>query len=200
MSRAHIKTGNSLLGTTPELVEQGIPDVAYKPITGDDKAAARAWRDRNRKEREGQQTLFDRGFELPVTVLAEEAAGVDALHDDEPDALRAKEDRNRRYLGSDAYRQAKLAADAWCAAFVVPKAPGAPEVTTDGMRALGSGRAVTPDAVAIVTDTARAFGFFHWPVEFASVFASGGFDVVLGNPPWEKVELKEREFGTCQAR
>ena len=67
---AHIKCGNSLLGTTPELVEAGIPDEAFEPITGDDKAVARAWRDRNRKAREGQQTLFDADFELPVAELA----------------------------------------------------------------------------------------------------------------------------------
>lgn len=36
--------------------------------------------------------------------------------------------------------------------------------------------------------------FFHWPLEFPEVFADGGFDVILSNPPWEHVELKEQEF------
>ncbi len=27
-------------------------------------------------------------------------------------------------------------------------------------------------------------GFFHWPLEFAPVFAHGGFDLQVGNPPW----------------
>lgn len=27
-------------------------------------------------------------------------------------------------------------------------------------------------------------GFFHWPLEFATVFARGGFDLQVGNPPW----------------
>jgi len=27
-------------------------------------------------------------------------------------------------------------------------------------------------------------GFFHWELEFAPVFADGGFDVQVGNPPW----------------
>src|SRR5690606_11902115 len=31
--------------------------------------------------------------------------------------------------------------------------------------------------------------FFHWNLEFADVFADrGGFDLILGNPPWLKVE------------
>lgn len=36
--------------------------------------------------------------------------------------------------------------------------------------------------------------FFHWPLEFPEVFESGGFDVILGNPPWERIKLQEEEF------
>ena len=36
--------------------------------------------------------------------------------------------------------------------------------------------------------------FFHWPLEFPVVYESGGFDVVLGNPPWERIKLQEQEF------
>ena len=35
---------------------------------------------------------------------------------------------------------------------------------------------------------------FHWPLEFPDVMAKGGFDVVLGNPPWERIKLQEQEF------
>ncbi|WP_444934146.1 Eco57I restriction-modification methylase domain-containing protein [Microbulbifer sp. JTAC008] len=34
--------------------------------------------------------------------------------------------------------------------------------------------------------------FFHWELAFADIFAeSGGFDLMLGNPPWLKVEWQE---------
>jgi hypothetical protein len=33
-------------------------------------------------------------------------------------------------------------------------------------------------------DVADQQGFFHWELDFATVFASGGFDLQLGNPPW----------------
>ena len=35
--------------------------------------------------------------------------------------------------------------------------------------------------------------FFHWELEFADLFAErGGFDLILGNPPWIKVEWNEK--------
>jgi hypothetical protein len=37
--------------------------------------------------------------------------------------------------------------------------------------------------------------FLHWELEFADIFQSrGGFDVVLGNPPWIKVEWNEQSL------
>ena len=36
--------------------------------------------------------------------------------------------------------------------------------------------------------------FFHWPLEFPEVFEDGGFSCVLGNPPWEQLQLDPREF------
>ena len=46
--------------------------------------------------------------------------------------------------------------------------------------------------VKTVEDLAMAARFLHWELNFADVFARrGGFDLVLGNPPWIKVEWKE---------
>ncbi|MEU7913885.1 class I SAM-dependent DNA methyltransferase [Microbispora bryophytorum] len=35
-----------------------------------------------------------------------------------------------------------------------------------------------------VEDIAGQQGFFHWELQFAQVFANGGFDLQVGNPPW----------------
>jgi hypothetical protein len=46
--------------------------------------------------------------------------------------------------------------------------------------------------VAYVETIARKRRFMHWELTFADVFSSrGGFDLVLGNPPWLKVEWNE---------
>ena len=42
-----------------------------------------------------------------------------------------------------------------------------------------------------IADAVRAF---HWPLEFPDILARGGFNVVVGNPPWERIKLQEQEF------
>ena len=44
----------------------------------------------------------------------------------------------------------------------------------------------------LVNQIAEQQHFFHWELEFADIFANnGGFDLILGNPPWLKVEWQE---------
>jgi hypothetical protein len=44
----------------------------------------------------------------------------------------------------------------------------------------------------IVEQLAQRHRFFHWELEFADIFRErGGFDLMVGNPPWVKVEWQE---------
>lgn len=46
--------------------------------------------------------------------------------------------------------------------------------------------------LGLVAEIAAMLRFFHWELEFADIFAdNGGFDLMLGNPPWIKVEWQE---------
>lgn len=46
--------------------------------------------------------------------------------------------------------------------------------------------------LAAVKELAEKHRFLHWELEFAEVFADrGGFDLIVGNPPWIKVEWDE---------
>ena len=38
--------------------------------------------------------------------------------------------------------------------------------------------------LTVVQEVAKAQGFFHWELDFATVFARGGFNLQVGNPPW----------------
>ena len=47
----------------------------------------------------------------------------------------------------------------------------------------------------VAQQVAKRQHFFHWELEFADQFkARKGFNLVLGNPPWERIKLQEKEF------
>ncbi|OFR58998.1 restriction endonuclease subunit M [Actinomyces sp. HMSC075C01] len=43
--------------------------------------------------------------------------------------------------------------------------------------------------LTVVQKVAEAQGFFHWELDFATVFARGGFDLQVGNPPWVRPDV-----------
>lgn len=51
-------------------------------------------------------------------------------------------------------------------------------------------------------DAAAEHRFFHWCIEFPEVFAghSGGFDVMCGNPPWDKIKVEDKKWFENQGR
>ena len=198
---AHIKCGNSLLGTTVALMNGGIPDDAFKAITGDVSAVASEWKRQNRTEREGQLTLEDLAVEL-VSDLHTEAAGLEAEGDETVTGLHEKEHRHAELIASETFARAKFAADAWAAAFVQQKSAIGPRITTGVVRRIASGCYEAPVLVAEAVEAlATLYGFFHWEIEFPQVFGgnAGGFDLVIGNPPWERVKLQEKEFFAAYA-
>lgn len=204
---AHIRCGNSLVGVTPALLVRGIPNEAFEAASDDDNRAVRELRDRNRREREGQLAFDERdiasaGWEQ----LEREAAEIEHLPERSFEDVVAKQARYAELLASPSYEVSRAVADAWCAAFTMSKGTAAQsQITTGTLRRLAAGleRVSTAERDAIAAER-RSFAFFHWYLEFPDVFAvgsadeppgwQGGFDVVLGNPPWERVEFEEREF------
>jgi hypothetical protein len=194
--------GNALLGATPALLAAGVPDDAWKPLTGDDKATVTAIRKRNQAERRaGLQSLFALGGG-PDAVAADVDA-LEAMPDGTVEEIAAKQRAWEAVQRSAAYRAAALAADAWCTAFVAPRVAGAPAITDAVVRAAATDPDRLDDALRTTIDTEAArYGFLHWHLAFPEIYADGapgGFDVVLGNPPWEKVKLSEKEFFATRA-
>ena len=44
---------------------------------------------------------------------------------------------------------------------------------------------------SVAGDVARSQGFFHWELDFAQMFARGGYDLQVGNPPWVRPRWQE---------
>jgi N-6 DNA Methylase len=198
----HIKCGNSLLGATPDAIKEGIPDAAYEPITGDKKEVAKWMRQLNREAREGQVHLdfskampWERLGNLPAAMV-----NLESLNDETPEALAAKEKLYHEIVEGSGYESATMLHDAWCAAFVWPKQDReyGTELTTEHLLKIERNpHSATPSLKTKIHELAEQYRFFHWHLEFPVVFgtdAKGGFDVILGNPPWERIKLQEKEW------
>ena len=103
----------------------------------------------------------------------------------------------------------KRIADAWCAAwFNISAIPSAAFGALADAILTGAGalpmRAVEQMLAAAEGVRARCH-FFHWELEFPEVFfdadggrlANGGFDAVVGNPPWDMIRADAGSAGEC---
>jgi len=194
----HIRSGNSLLGVLdPAALEQGIPDAAFTPVTGDNTAVAASFKKRNKQEREGQATL---AFDAQPVVEHLRRYGdqfrqlADAL-ETTPEEVQRKANSFQKFRQRPDWRKDKIACDLWTAAFFAPLTnsddPKVP--TTARLRDYLERDIIDGRLLGAVAELAAKHRFFHWHLEFPDVFEAGGFDVVLGNPPWERIKLQEEE-------
>jgi hypothetical protein len=196
----HLRHGDALLGIIDlSVLTDGIPDDAYDPLTGDDRATAQALKRRNRQERgslENQRSGGPQFALLPAEPLDTEAfILLEGMPDDTPLRLEEKKARAEMLTRASAEKGVSLAANLYAAAFLIRK-QGSGEVvpTTRDVIAALQGQKV-PDAIKrAATEIANAEPFTHWKLQFPQVYAGGGFDVVIGNPPWEQLEFSEEEF------
>ncbi|MCM1946143.1 N-6 DNA methylase [Streptomyces sp. G2] len=213
---AHIKHGNGLIGATPALMKDGIPDRAFKKTEGDEEGWAKQLLSRNHHERADQVTLFDLPSEAPVANTSFGTglrritfAPARTLAD-----VRRKEEAYAAWSTSAEYLQALHLADAWCAAFVWVKREDAPPAITHGVfRGLEDpeGDAAPQSTHDEIVRLREQYAFFHWHLEFPEVFRvpeegadtdgvdlgtgwAGGFSCVVGNPPWDKVDFEDKKY------
>ncbi|MDR0610807.1 MAG: N-6 DNA methylase, partial [Planctomycetaceae bacterium] len=203
----HVKCGNSLIGATPELLKQGIPDEAFDPIEGDDKKFAAMYKKRNREHRtrmEGhhQEDLSDKYESW------EKQGDLTKLFHCLPtmNNEREKEKSYYTFIDSVKYSNLRRFPDAWCAAFVWKKHKNDFDypITELEFRRIEKNLHNCPLWMKEeIQRLAKQYNFFHWYLEFPDVFEyddkipqkwKGGFDAVLGNPPWERIKLQEKEW------
>jgi hypothetical protein len=202
---ANIRCGDSLLGVYDlEVLREGIPDAAYKSLSGDDQVTARDFERRNKAERAGQGRLRLLGGsgQLPAPPpLAGAARALRRLPEDDAQQIAEK---RRQFTAAEHDTQRwnwRIAADAYVVAFLVPKtkqdSPSqatATIPTTEDVFELISGHTVYGPRVGRVQQLALTARAIHWPLEFPDVMAGGGFDIVVGNPPWDVMQLGEEEY------
>ncbi|MEI2581759.1 Eco57I restriction-modification methylase domain-containing protein [Scytonema sp. PRP1] len=195
-----IKCGNSLVGVLDlDCLKEGIPDEAYKAVTGDDKKLSTQFKKRNKKEREtdneGQLSLFG-NLETERTNYAESARELGGIPEITPQQVREKLARYQQSRQNLGWWRDYSACNLWTAAFFMPLTEDNLQLlpTTAALTQLLQGNLSTQKMVDAANQLAEEKHFFHWCLEFPEVFEAGGFDCVLGNPPWERIKLQEKEF------
>ncbi len=184
----HIKCGNSIVGlASREELQRGISDEAFATLPDDDKEVAAELRKKNREERKGYQSLDFAGRRTEdLDALRSEFTTVANLPEDTPEQIREKQNAYDEFRRGIHLRNLKTLADIQVAQFYIPKTKDTQrKVTThDQYRRYLRGENPHPEPTAYAQTFAHRKRFFHWFLEFPNVFASGGFDSVLGNPPF----------------
>ncbi len=184
---AHIQQGNSLLGVyDDELTENGIPSKAFSVKTGDDSEICKELNKQNkhfekRLQISSRQTKFH---------LVDE---IESLPEDSLCDLKIKRKKWLEYRASSDYKQTRLLEDMYMAAFFSEKSEENKNlVPTNAHLDLYLMDEKIPDEVLLYTsEVAETFNVFHWKHAFPQVFTEGGFDLVIGNPPWDVVKREE---------
>jgi hypothetical protein len=206
----HIKVGNSVLGATPAQIAGSIPDEVFTALEGDDKAFVSSLRRTNRDARENSNLLLFTG-EIVWQAFARVQDGVvhiEQIGDDTVDEIRRKQQAYEALLVGLDYRNQKLVADAFCAAFTVVKTRDAgPVITQEEFFQIRNDPARCPESLREkVNAEAARYSFFHWHLEFPDVFKrpeniqerasawTGGFDCAVGNPPWDQLSPDVKRF------
>ncbi|MCF3592366.1 N-6 DNA methylase [Planktothrix agardhii 1029] len=235
-----IKCGNSLVGVLDiSCLDEGIPDDAFKAVTGDDKKLSTLFKNRNKKEKKdievGQGSLNFVDLETERSEYIEKWREFAEISETTPQEIKQKQSQyqlnhSENNLG---WWRDYSACNLWTAAFLMGLTEQNLQLlpTTEALKQLLGGNPVTQKLVDAANQLAEEKRFFHWSVEFPDVFnppqpplANGGRDIspitkgglrgvedvspltkgglrgvngfncVLGNPPWELLQIAEKEF------
>jgi hypothetical protein len=192
---AHIQCGDSLVGVfDPKVLDGGIPDGAYKPLTGDDKEVCTSLKKANQAfAKLGQGDLFS-GIQVSIVTPSQE--DFEGIEEEDLAGLRAKQQAYDEWLKEPGVQRQRLAANTYTAAFFLKKNATTRSLvpTSEHLDTVLCGGAMSEPMEAAVQQAAADFRFLHWHLAFPDAMAAGGFDCVLGNPPWERIKLQEKEF------
>ena len=196
-----IKYGNSLVGVLDlDCLKEGIPDEAFKAVTGDDKTLSSQLKKRNKKEREtdnkGQLSIFVDQLDESRSQYTQTLRQVGAIDEKTTTEYRQKATQYYQSRQDSGWWRDFSACNLWTAAFFMPLTEQNLQLlpTTAALTQLLRGDLSTQKVVDAANKVAQEKRFFHWCLEFPEVFEAGGFDCVLGNPPGERINLQEKEF------
>ncbi|MFA5297584.1 MAG: DNA methyltransferase [Lutibacter sp.] len=186
----HIKCGNAIVGLAHfEELENGIASEAFKTLPDDDKEIATAFRNRNNLERQTKNQLST--YEVAkvdddLKGLQNDFANFAQLPENTPEQIAKKDKLYQELIKGKKWWRLKQLADLQVAQFFIPKTEANKEKLTTHSQYINY---LKTEAQILDRGAATAVSqnkhFFHWFLEFPQVFQNGGFDCILGNPPYK---------------
>jgi len=187
----HIRCGDSIVGLAhKEELENGIATEAFKTLPGDDKEIAAALRKRNKEEinTRGQLTAKPTDeINKNLATISDFYGLLNKMPETSPAEVETKQEKYNELSSGNEYHRLKLLADTQVAQFFIPKTLENREklITDTAYRDFLSGeKPASGQAVAKAEGMSTEKRFFHWFLEYPEIFGKGGFDCILGNPPY----------------
>jgi hypothetical protein len=189
------------------VLKKGIPDEAFKAVTGDDKALSSQLKKANKKatatDLKGQLSTAGQ-LDDDLAEIASAWQELDRIPENTPEFVKQKKERYEANQQDAKWWRSRSACNLWTAAFfmplteqnlqLLPTTAALVRLLNEDLNSPSSSGIGVRDIVDAANQLASEKGFFHWALEFPDVFENDGFDCILGNPPWERIKLQEKEF------
>lgn len=195
-----IRNGNSLVGVSDlSVLQKGIPDDAFNPVPGDDKKVCQELKKENAKYNKTKQTTidFDQSGKIDTTAITGDYKELENIRQDDVEGVKQVKTKFDKLRSNHAWFNDWRACNLWTAAFFWNYTEENKQAAPNSERLakfLQNPAAAYGPMIGKADALSMEHKFFHWPLEFPDVFEQGGFDVMLGNPPWERIKLQEVEF------
>lgn len=205
----HLQVGDALLGLTDlRVLSKGIAKDAFKPLSGDDKETCKVLAKSNAaglKQLERDLHRHQSLLQFDESMALNAYAALEALPAETPAEIAAKAAAYQACLHEAKDSRMAHAANLLLGAYLLPKAADhadrIPTSATLYLELMSDSRSDEhQQQLATAQAACEQASVLHWPLTFPQVFAGGGFDCVLGNPPWERIKLQEEEFFATRHR
>ena len=203
-----IRNGNSLVGVSDlSVLKKGIPNNAFNPVTGDDKKVCQELKKENAQYNKTKQGTFDfdQSGKIDTTAITGDYKELENIRQDDIEGVKQVKTKFDKLRSNHAWFNDWRACNLWTAAFFWNYSEENKQAAPNSERLakfLQNPAAGYAPMVGKADAMSMEHKFFHWPLEFPDVFdqagtepgRSGGFDVMIGNPPWERIKLQQQEF------
>lgn len=187
----HIKCGNAIVGFVKrEEVDAGVPDEAFAKLPGDDADIGKQVRAKNKRERKVRRTgsfAFTNERQSEIAEVLGRWKSITGMPERTPAEIDVKKQAFESFTSGGAPWVLKQLASIPIAQFYLARTKeNVSALITDGeFSGYWSGSSTPPRQANVVASAiANRKRFFHWFLEFPEIVQRGGFDCILGNPPY----------------